>query len=1115
MTTPSFKEDHISQIPALHFLQNLGYTYLRPEEALRLRGGKTSQVILEEVLEKQLRAINSIQYKGKTYAYSDSNIQAGINALKEVPLQEGLVTANEHIYNLLTLGKALEQTIEGDKKSYTLQYINWKEWDKNVFHVTEEFKVQRAGSHEHYVPDIVLFVNGIPLVVIECKRPDMKDPLQQAISQHLRNQQEDGIRILYAYSQVLLSMATNAASYATTATAEKFWSQWKELPVAADLSADRSSSADKSAGTAGTAGTIEEIKNRPLADEQIQKLFAARLDYVRRNFEQAAALERKVTEQDRYLYNICRPQRLLDLTFHFILYDAGIKKIARYQQYFAIKATMQRITAVPADLSADGTDVADVGRKSASATKVAGTGAGRKGGVIWHTQGSGKSLTMVMLAQAIALDKSIKNPKIVIVTDRVDLDDQIYNTFKKCQLPVLQARTGRHLVELLNSKSDAIITTIINKFETATRQLRPLDSPDVFVLIDEAHRSQYGLFSTHMQKAFPRGCFIAFTGTPLKKREKNTAQKFGGIIPPAYTIRQAVEDQAIVPLLYEGRHVSQQVQEQPIDTYFSIVSEPLNEYQRADLKKKYSRADQLNIAEQKIYTIAWDISRHYRQASKGTDWKGQLVCQSKWAAIKYKKHLDAIGLVSTEVLISPPDMREGEESAYEASADEVKRFWKSKMDEFGGSPKKYEKHLISRFKYDDQPEIIIVVDKLLTGFDAPRNTFLYLTRSLRGHSLLQAIARVNRIHPGKDYGLIIDYYGVLKELDEALANYSDFQGFDAEDLSHTITNLAEEAKKLPQAHSELWDLFKTVENKYDEAAYEEVLRNEALRMDFYEKLSLYARLLKLALTSGEWTTFTPQEQIERYKYDLGFFSKLRNSVRQRFADTVDFKAYEKQIQALIDKHVSSHQVSPLTELVNIFDKEKFEEEVEKVVGTAAKADTIAHRTAKHINEKMEEDPAFYKRFSQMLKETIRAYEEKRISDAAYLARAKEIEEAVRNRTASDIPPSLKGKQAAQAFYGISFEMIKNQFEEAEKARSIAAQAGLGIDELVQKLVLHQGRPLIDWQSNSDLIGKLQIAIGDYLMDHLRDEHGLNWSFGEIDDIASKCIEVARRTYRQH
>ncbi|MCB0549297.1 MAG: restriction endonuclease subunit R, partial [Phaeodactylibacter sp.] len=209
---PSFQEDHISQLPALQFLQNLGYAYLSPEEALALRGGKSSAVLLEGVLEAQLHKINHLQYKGVEYDFSPGNIQAAINTLKDVPLQEGLIAANEAVYNLLTLGKAFEETIEGDKKSYTLQYIDWKHPENNTYHVTEEFSVQRAGSHEHYRPDILLFVNGIPLVVIECKRPDIKEPISQAISQHLRNQQEDGIRLLYAYSQILLSLATNDAA---------------------------------------------------------------------------------------------------------------------------------------------------------------------------------------------------------------------------------------------------------------------------------------------------------------------------------------------------------------------------------------------------------------------------------------------------------------------------------------------------------------------------------------------------------------------------------------------------------------------------------------------------------------------------------------------------------------------------------------------------------------------------------------------------------------------------------------------------------------------------------------------------------------------------------------
>jgi type I restriction enzyme R subunit len=1074
MNTPSFKEDHISQIPALQFLQNLGYTYLTPEEALEMRGGKTTGVLLESILRKQLTIINSIRYKNKEYPYTDSNISSGIQALKNAPLQEGLIAANEFIYDLLTLGLSLEQTIDGDKKSYTLQYINWKEWDKNVFHVTEEFSVMRSTSRETYRPDIVLFINGIPLVIIECKRPDHKDNITQAISQHLRNQQEDGIRSLFVYSQLLMSMATNVASYATTATQPKFWSKWTEKFESQQ--AEEQHRRD-----------LFQLKNKPLTVAQKDKLFGDRFRYVRAYFDAMEQSALKVTEQDIYLYNLCRPERLLDLLFNFIIYDAGVKKIARYQQYFAIKKAVSRIRHLE--------------------------GGRRKGGVIWHTQGSGKSLTMVMLAQAIALEKSIRNPKIVIVTDRVDLDDQIYGTFQKCDLPVMQANTGKHLIDLLDSKSDAVVTTIINKFEAAVkRRKKPFVSHDIFVLIDEGHRTQYGTFNVSMQKTFPNACFLAFTGTPLRKKEKNTASKFGGVID-TYTVDQAVKDKAVVPLLYEGRHAIQQVNEDPINAYFDMVSEPLSEYQRTDMKRKFSRADQLNVAEQKINIICWDISKHYKENWRGMGFKGQLVCQNKLTAIKYKAFLDEIpNGISSELIISPPDMREGEDSAYAKTPERVKRFWEKMMQEHG-TPKKYEKNIITRFKYQDDPEIIIVVDKLLTGFDAPNNIVLYLTRSLREHTLLQAIARVNRVAPGKDYGYIIDYYGVLKELDEAIKTYSSFQDFEAEDLELTMTNVNEEIKKLPQIHSELWDFFKTVQNKYDEPAYEELLRDEALRVLFYDKLSSYARVLKLALSSLEWNKKTPEKDVDRYKYDLGFFSKLRASVRNIYSDVVDFKAYEKQIQKLIDKHVTSHEVRPITDLVNIFETEKFEQEVDKVIGTAAKADMIASRTDKHINEKMDEDPAFYKRFSELLKETIEAYRERRISEAEYLRRVSEIKDNILNHTGSDIPDALKSREIAQAFYGVTVEQFKSKVQDESTNREIAAFAGIGIDDIIREHVLDDGHAKVDWQNKSDLIGQMEIAIGDFLMDEIRDKYDISLSFGEINELAERYIDIAKIRYR--
>lgn len=1079
METPSFLEDHISQIPALQFLQKLGYTYLTPDEALALRGGKTTAVLLESVLRKQLETINSITYKGQSHEFAENNIKAGIQALKDVPMQTGYMAACEYVYNLLTLGKALEQSIAGDKKSYTLQYINWQEWDKNVFHVTEEYSVMRAGSQDHYRPDIVLFVNGIPLCIIECKRSDMKEPLQQAISQHLRNQQEDGIRSLYVYAQLCMSIATNQGQYGTNATPEKFWAQWEEKPAGKNKQ-------EKEAAAAAYQQALLALKNKPLPPAQHQKLFSGRYAYVCQHFEALQQIEVKLTRQDELLYGLCRPQRLLDLVYSFILFDGGIKKIARYQQYFAIKKINQRVRHLE--------------------------GGKRQGGVIWHTQGSGKSLTMVMLAQAIAMDKNIQNPKIVLVTDRTDLDEQISNTFRKCDMLVERAKTGTDLAEKLQSKSDAVITTIINKFEKAVKNLKqPLTSSNIFVLIDEGHRTQYGTFNVKMLQALPNACFIAFTGTPLMKKEKSTAAKFGGIIDD-YTVTKAVEDGAVVPILYEGRHAFQQVNENAIDNYFQKVSETLNDYQKADLKKKFSRADQLNQAEQKMYAIAWDISQHYRDNWQGKGFKGQLVCPSKVAAIKYKEFLDEIGIVSSDLVISGPDDREGEDSAFGKSQDKVKQFWDKMMNEHS-TQEKYEKNIISRYKHQEDPEIIIVVDKLLTGFDAPNNTVMYITRSMKEHKLLQAIARVNRLYPGKDFGFVIDYYGILGHLDEALNLFSDLEDFDEEELAGTMINITEEVKKLPQRYSELWDIFKAIPNKRDAEAYENLLRDEALRTVFYDKLSVFARTLKIALSSLEFVTKTDPKQVDRYKNDAAFFLKLRASVTQRYSDTVDFKQYEGQIQKLIDKHIQTDRVETVVDLVNIFDKEKFELEVEKVIGDAAKADRIASRTAKHISAKMEEDPAFYKKFSEMLKETIREYEEKRITEAEYLKRAKEMMEAVLSHTDNDIPEQLREKEVARAYFGLCHEYLATKVEEPEKRRGISVATALAIDAIMNDTILDGGKPKVDWHKNKDLLGKLNIDIGDYLIDEVRDKHGVQLSFGDMDAIAEKCIEVAKIRYK--
>ena len=434
MDTPSFKEDHISQIPALKLLMNMGWKYLSPDEALVARGGRSSNVLLEGILKAQLGKINKIEYKQKEFAFSESNINNAILAIRDLPVQDGFLAANKAYYELITLGKSFDQTVLGDKKSFSFKYIDWNNLENNVYHITEEYSVLRSDRTDHYRPDIVLFINGIPMVIIECKSPKIKDPVEKAIEQHLRNQQENGIRSLYLYSNLTIALACNEAKYGTTATSKEFWGVWKEI--------FRTKEEERL-----WENEIGKIKHSPLPKGDRTLLFKERFKNVWHYFENLEQAEQVVTIQDKLLFSFCHPQRLLEIIYNFILYDDGIKKVARYQQYFAIKNTLSKILNTDAK-----------GR--------------HEGGVIWHTQGSGKSLTMVMLAQLIASHPQIKNPKILLVTDRIDLDDQITETFRKCHVPVENAQTGKHLVELVRSPDDAVITTLIHKFEAAINQAK-------------------------------------------------------------------------------------------------------------------------------------------------------------------------------------------------------------------------------------------------------------------------------------------------------------------------------------------------------------------------------------------------------------------------------------------------------------------------------------------------------------------------------------------------------------------------------------------------------------------------------------------------------------------
>lgn len=1275
---PSHYEEITSQIPALHLLMHLGYEYLLPSEAHQLRGGKKDKVILSHILRQFLQK-QTFTRLGKSYPFSDKSIDEAIEALEKVE-DVGLIQTNENIWHSLRLGKSFEETYPKGKGSFNLNYIDWQNPENNLYHVTDELEIERRHSNKTNRPDIVLFVNGIPFVTIECKGSGIDNPMGEAINQLRTYQKPKHIPHLFHYNQLLLALCYSEAQYGTVGTPKQFWAVWKEektpldnrgimeiegenspptpnfrgesqqLPNVGDIGAkisldkggmiesdDNGEEVKKKVpftkGDLGGAkitsngGMMEDetalltLINTPLTPAQTEKLFTPDknrfnhfpLAHSRQYYENNLHSKRSMNPQDRLIYALCRPLRLLEIANNFSLFDAGARKVARYQQYFTVKNILQRIHT----LNPQGK---------------------RKGGIVWHTQGSGKSLTMVFLAKSIAksgalpspltplpearekkitecvddvlkqnlnllpnpviniqdsdkisdsesekgnnldtnlsqntnkikghnfttnqvnnieedqnifnnpdrekginlgsnqninltnkntnlginqdvnlrsenvkdLEKiaTIKDPKIILVTDRTDLDDQIYDTFDNCGAKVVQATTGKHLQQLLDQPKATIITTIINKFESVINSHGYQNqSNNIFVLVDESHRTQFGGFHTAMKRVLPNACFIGFTGTPVEKKDKSTVELFGGMIQPTYTIRKALEDKAVVPLLYESQLAELTIDAQSLDRWFERYTIDLNEAQKAKLKRHFATSAQLNQAEPTIEAIAWDITGHYCTNFQSRGLKAQLVTPNKLTAIKYKQYLDEFGKVSSEVFISAPNQKEGDDNVRSAQ-DAVKQFWATTMERYG-TEKKYQDGVIKAFKYKEQPEIIIVVDKLLTGFDASQNSILYLTRKLRDHRLLQAIARVNRLYEGKEYGVIIDYAGVLELLGDAIDLYNSLEGeYEGGDLDEVIITLTKQWRNLEQYHSQLWGMFASISNRQDNNAFVELLREEKTRQEFNQRLSQYARCLQLAISSVSFFEEIPKEKIHRYKQDCKFFTDIRQTAARQFGDTLDLKQHQKTIQNLLNTQIKAQDIQTLVELTDIFDTEAFQKEINSFTTPIAQAETIASRTIHTITAKFQEDETFYQPFSQRLEEILREIKEKRYQDAQTLLKeAQDICNQVRNRNQREnIPPIIRNNPVAQAYYGFIYKVLSEikEIKGDKERKNLSGELASSIAQIIDN------NRIVNWQTNIDVQNQMKIQIEDYLFDTL-EGYDIELDFDSIDFILDKCISTA-------
>ena len=1022
---PVANEMSTSQRPAIEVLQKLGYKYISEEENKKLRNYILTDVIFKDILAKKLNEINSYEYKGEKYKFSASTIGQAIKDLNE-DLVTGLISTNEKIYDLLTLGKSYQENmVDGTKRSFDIKYIDFEHPENNDFYVTEEFSVLRMNGKDYARPDIVLFVNGIPLAVIECK--DASVPIIQAISQNIRNQKPEYIPQLFKFIQIVMAANKNETKYATCGTPDKFWSTWNEQYVE---------------------------KQNELLDKTV--------------------IGRQVTKQDRDIISLFEKERFLELIKDFIIFEAGTKKICRYQQYFAVKAMLERIKH------------------------------DKKGGVVWHTQGSGKSITMVYITKKLMEDKEIQNPQVVIVTDRVDLDKQIHKTFNRIGVEAARATTGNNLTDLIKDEKVRVITTVVNKFETVVKSGVSVDAPNTFILVDEGHRTQYGEINRRMQEVFKGAIYISFTGTPIMKRDRNIFDKFGGLIHK-YSLDDALKDKAIVPLIYEGKMVDQEVSKEAIDMRLDMLTRNLTEEQKTDVMKKWSRFEKVASSEQRLELIAWDIAKNYNETSKGTGFNAMLACNKKIEAVKYYNIFrEEFPELEVAVVISPPDMREGEGSIDEDTNDIVKKFYINALSNYKNE-EEYEETIKSKFINGDI-DILIVVDKLLTGFDAPKASTLYLDKQIKEHNLLQAIARVNRLCDGKDYGYIVDYRGLLGELDKALTMYQEagLEEFNEEDIKSSVYYIDTEINNMFEAYEKLKEIFKDIKNKNDLEEYEVLLEDEKIRKDFYDKLCKFGSMLGIILPSDQAYYKVGKEKISELRKALAFYQKLRATVKLRYSETIDHKEYEAKMQKLLDNYVVAKEMMRITEPVDITDAENFDKELEKMGTDRGKADTIRTRLTRTISEKSKEDPAYYKKFSTRIEETIEAYRNRRITDSEYLQKMQDIKEDFRKGNSGIVYPSNITTENSRAFYGVIYDKLIPIMKENANIEEIG-EIALTIQREIESKIKR------DWHYNTDIHNEIAQAIDDTIFMYATRKN-INLDLEELDKLIEEIINIALMKY---
>ncbi len=1046
---PDLDEANSSQIPALIQLVNMGYTYLSRQQVRDLRQNDSRRYILTDIAFEALRKINSDNI-------SDQSIYEALADLEKPRLDNGVVKASEYVYSTLMAGQSVQEFINGKKQSPQMRFVDFDNIQNNQFHVTAEFEISENSNRR---PDIVLFVNGIPLAVIENKKPSVS--IKDAIVQMLRNQQGTQIPKFFLYPQILVAANREDFKYGTMLTPAAFYSEWK---------------------LRGEDSFVQQIQHQALAcqNEPINDkvLHAIGQDLLRSAYQQHNI---PLNPQNLGIFCLLHPTHLLDIIRNFIVYDNNIKKIARYQQYYAIKRTLERVKPL------------ENGK--------------RRGGLIWHTQGSGKSLTMVMLVKNLI--EQVNNPRVIVVTDRIQLDGQIRDTFAACNIKkgVVQAKSANHLRELIELKSADVVTTLIHKFAEMKTPLYIDPDPNIFVLVDEAHRTQGGAGREKMLQMLPNACILGFTGTPLLKKDRATSiHQFGGLID-AYTISEAQEDGAILPLIYQGRFVEQDAN-CAMDNFFDRILEPLSKEQKAELSKKFLNSKLIEETTQRVDMIALDIHGHFKENFQGTGLKAQAVLPSKYAAICFKKALDLLGGINSAVIISDSaNLEEESDDQLPEHKKEISRFL-AEQKRVQGSLDNYEKQQIRSFKDDPEGcEILIVVDKLLTGFDAPVNTALYLAKQLKDHNLLQAIARVNRVYEGKPgkqmkvNGFIFDYSKNAKNLKNALELFSNFA---AEDIEKALLNTSEKIADLDKIHQILLDTFKTISNKDSYEDYIVFLKeDEERRKKFYANVSKMIQELNVCRSLPDFYEKIDPTQLDTLSKDLKRFIEIKKITQTVLAERVDFSKYEDQIRKILDKYVTAKGVEILSKPINLSDIMEFNrfiEDAQNGLSNRSKAEAIAAQTQKTIHERWEQDPIFYKKFSDQVKALIETLKTAKKEDLnALLEETKQLQTEVENYEDNDIPASIREIKALHPFYRLARQDL-NEKASQEQILQIVQHIGAVI----------QKEKIVDWKTSIEVKRAVRDQLEDFLFDVVKKEMGIPLSIEFIENFINNIWNLATK-----